>query len=39
MTHSEKRIFLIRTLLAEQPQYREIEIPEDEGGQNGCCGA
>ena len=33
MTHSEKRIFLIRTLLAEQPQYREIEIPEDEGGQ------
>lgn len=29
MTHSEKRIFLIKELLSELPQYREAEIPEN----------
>ncbi len=29
MTHSEKRIYLIRELLSEQPQYRDMEIPQD----------
>ena len=33
MTHEEKRIFLIKTLLAEQPRYRNIEIPTDTQGQ------
>lgn len=33
MTHSEKRIFLIKKLLAESPQYKEIEIPADEKKQ------
>ena len=27
MTHEDKRIYLIKTLLAEQPRYRNIEIP------------
>ncbi|RKI79811.1 protein-ADP-ribose hydrolase [bacterium 0.1xD8-71] len=27
MTHEEKRIYLIRELLSEQPQYRNMEIP------------
>ena len=29
MTHEEKRIYLIKKLLAEQPRYRNIEIPTD----------
>lgn len=29
MTHDEKRVFLIKELLAELPQYRDMEIPED----------
>ena len=33
MTHEEKRIFLIKTLLAEQPRYGSIGIPSDERGQ------
>ena len=33
MTHEEKRIYLIKTLLAEQPRYRNIEIPADEQRQ------
>ncbi len=33
MTHEEKRNYLIRLLLAEQPRYRNIEIPADEKGQ------
>ena len=33
MTHSEKREFLIRGLLAELPQYSNMEIPEDENEQ------
>lgn len=33
MTHNEKRIFLIRELLAELPQYRAMEIPENEDEQ------
>lgn len=33
MTHSEKRLYLIRELLSEQPQYRGMEIPEDMQGQ------
>ena len=33
MTHEEKRIYLINSLLAEQPRYRNIEIPADTQGQ------
>ena len=33
MAHEEKRIYLIKTLLAEQPRYRNIEIPDDEQRQ------
>lgn len=29
MTHSKKRIYLIQELLSEQPQYRDIEIPNN----------
>lgn len=33
MTQTERRQFLIRALLREQPQYRSVEIPADEKGQ------
>lgn len=33
MTQREKRIYLIRTLLDEQPQYRDMEIPQNEQEQ------
>lgn len=33
MTHKEKREFLIKELLAELPQYREMQIPIDENEQ------
>lgn len=33
MTPEEQRICLIRTLAGEMPQYRKVEIPEDEAGQ------
>lgn len=33
MTHEEKRIFLIKKLLFELPQYKDIEIPEQEEEQ------
>ncbi len=33
MTHEEKRIYLINSLLTEQPRYRKIEIPADVQGQ------
>lgn len=33
MTHEEQRIYLIRELLAEEPGYREIEIPDHEEEQ------
>ena len=33
MTHEEQRIYLIRELLAEEPGYREIEIPDCEEEQ------
>lgn len=33
MTQSERRIYLIRELLNEQPRYRDIEIPQDEQEQ------
>lgn len=33
MTHSEKRKFLIRVLLAEIPEYSYMDIPEDENEQ------
>lgn len=33
MTQTERRNYLIRELLAEQPQYRELSIPEDTAGQ------
>lgn len=28
MTQNERRIFLIKYLLAENPQYKKIEMPE-----------
>ena len=34
MNHEEKRLFLIRTLLDEQPDYRNIAIPAGEEAQN-----
>lgn len=33
MTLSEKRIYLIKELLAERPEYRNMDIPGDEAGQ------
>ena len=33
MEQVEKRKYLIKTLLAEQPRYRDIEIPEETGEQ------
>ena len=33
MTHREKRIYLIKTLLAERPLYKSIVIPKDDQGQ------
>ncbi len=33
MTHAEKRSYLIKTLLAEQPRYGMVGIPADEKGQ------
>ena len=33
MNQSERRQFLIKTLIAEQPRYRDIEIPENENEQ------
>ena len=33
MTHEEKRIYLIKNLLSEQPRYHDIKIPADEQGQ------
>ena len=33
MNQKQRRIFLIKNLLNEQPRYREIEIPQDEGEQ------
>ena len=33
MTHEEKRVYLIKSLLAEQPRYRNIGIPADMQGQ------
>lgn len=33
MTQAEKRIYLIRSLLNEQPQYRNLEIPQNEQEQ------
>ncbi len=29
MTHSEKRLYLIKELLSEQPQYKDMEIPDN----------
>ena len=33
MNQTERRRFLIRALLAERPEYRDVELPEDEYGQ------
>lgn len=33
MTQSEKRIYLIKELLSEQPQYKDMEIPDNAGEQ------
>ena len=33
MNHTEKRQYLIRRLLAEQPRYRDIPMPDDARGQ------
>ncbi len=29
MAHNEKQLFLIKELLSEVPQYKEVEIPKD----------
>lgn len=34
MTHAEKRLFLIRALLDEEPEYQNIVIPSAEDAQN-----
>ena len=39
MNHTEKRRFLIRELLNEQPQYRTMEIPNDTQEQRGLLRA
>ena len=33
MTQTNRRLYLIRKLLHEQPQYAGMQIPEDETGQ------
>lgn len=33
MTQEERRVYLIRELLAENPQYRQMEIPSDPQSQ------
>ena len=33
MDQSERRAFLLRALLKERPQYRDIAVPQDERGQ------
>ncbi len=33
MTQTERRLFLIRSLLAEDPRYAEVSLPADEAGQ------
>ena len=33
MEQTERRDYLLRYLLDEQPQYRRMEIPSDEGAQ------
>lgn len=33
MTQTERRTYLIKELIAEQPQYRELSVPEDTVGQ------
>lgn len=33
MTQSEKRLFLIQSLLKERPEYRQVETPQDPEGQ------
>ncbi len=33
MEQVEKRKYLIKTLLAEQPRYKDMEIPEETGEQ------
>ena len=36
MNQTEKRQYLIRRLLSEQPRYRNIEIPEEIQSQTIC---
>ena len=33
MNQTEKRLFLIQSLLAEQPRFRDLAIPSDESEQ------
>nr|WP_302664046.1 hypothetical protein [uncultured Agathobaculum sp.] len=33
MTQNARRRFLIQSLLSERPEYRNAELPADEGGQ------
>jgi len=33
MEQAEKRKYLIKTLLAEEPRYKDMEIPEETGEQ------
>lgn len=35
MTHSEKRVYLIKELLSEMPQYRDMDIPAMQRNRNG----
>lgn len=39
MTQSERQIFLIQRLLSEQPQYKNIKIPQNEAEQKGMLRA
>ena len=39
MTQSEKRLFLIQSLLKERPEYRQVETPRTRRASGSCCGA
>lgn len=36
MTQKERRVYLIKELLHEQPRYASMEIPENEQEQKNC---
>ena len=37
MTHTQKRIYLIKSLMEEQPHYADLNIPVSEQEQKNCC--